>query len=181
MNIFVRILHITAGLFTAAVIIIGGVTAVPKLFGYLPCIILSGSMEPAIETGSIVYIDGKAAECQIGDIITYRLMTDRDRNTLVTHRIIGQRDGAYVTKGDANDTADTNLVSQEQIIGRFRFSIPRLGYLQSKITPKVGKVVTAWVLALNFAVWIVRCFAEEDTGEDAAVSTRKKKPESRKA
>ena len=55
----------------------------------LPCrgitvdIVLSGSMEPGIKTGGIVFTDTTQVEPEPGDIITYKL-----GETFVTHRVI---------------------------------------------------------------------------------------------
>lgn len=183
MKIFTRIFNIAVGLLTAAVITIGGMTAVPKIFGYLPCVILSGSMYPALETGSIAFIDSRNTECEIGDIIAYRLAAGRDEEKLVTHRIVGRRHGGYVTRGDANDVEDTNLVQPDQIVGICRFHIPGLGYLQARITPKVKRLAAVWTVFLNLSVCLLSFLleAEADTGKSTKPAPGERTPESHKA
>lgn len=100
------------------------------LFGYQIKSVLSGSMEPEIKTGSIVFIEtgGNLERFTEGDIITYKANND---HMVVTHRITEVKsDGAaYVTKGDANNRQDTELVSSENIIGEYTgLTIPYLGY-----------------------------------------------------
>ncbi len=85
--------------------------------------VLSGSMEPALKTGSLVFTDTKKREPEAGDIVTYRL-----EDIYVTHRVIGKEDGGFVTKGDANEGSDEALVKEIQIVGTVLFSIPLLGY-----------------------------------------------------
>ena len=46
-------------------------------------VVLSGSMEPEIPTGSVVVVDGRKKEWNPGDVITYRR-----GNMVVTHRIL---------------------------------------------------------------------------------------------
>jgi signal peptidase I len=97
----------------------------------------SGSMEPAIKTGSVVLVK-PVAEYNKGDIITFINEADRDNpNPLstTTHRIhdVVETDGsvAYVTKGDANDSPDGGRVDSGLISGKALFSVPYLGYLVS--------------------------------------------------
>lgn len=85
--------------------------------------VLSGSMEPALQTGSLVFTDTRNKEPEVGDIVTYRL-----EDIYVTHRVIDKEKGGFVTKGDANEASDQGLVRKEQIAGTVLFSIPLLGY-----------------------------------------------------
>lgn len=86
-------------------------------------VVLSGSMEPALGTGGIVFTDKTKTEPEIGEIITYRLS-----DTLVTHRVVGKQEGSYVTKGDANPGEDAQPVDPGQILGTVVFFVPILGY-----------------------------------------------------
>ncbi len=104
-----------------------------RIVGYQPFVVLSGSMEPDIPVGSLIFIDTTDAgrgDLQVGDVICYRL-----QDTYVTHRI-SEIDslGNYITKGDANDTIDFQPVSFEQIIGKAWFHIPFLGRILSLVT-----------------------------------------------
>lgn len=71
-------------LFIVFVILLVGV----RIFGIEPHIVLSGSMEPEIMTGSMVYVDKltpeEAAYLQPGDVVTYQV---DQRGTKVTHKI----------------------------------------------------------------------------------------------
>src|SRR5699024_8399898 len=71
-----------------------------------------------------------------GDIITFQ----KD-SILVTHRIIEVlvEGKEYITKGDANDRADSDTVSSENIIGEFNgFTIPYIGYITNLTNSKIG-------------------------------------------
>ena len=71
-------------LFIVFVILLVGV----RVFGIEPHIVLSGSMQPQIMTGSMVYVDKltpeEAASLQPGDVVTYQV---DQRGTKVTHKI----------------------------------------------------------------------------------------------
>ena len=61
-------------------------------------VVLSGSMEPGIRTGGLVFTDTRRREPQTGDIITYRL-----RDVRITHRVVRREGTVLITKGDANE------------------------------------------------------------------------------
>lgn len=84
--------------------------------------IMSGSMEPVLRTGGIVFTDTKERRPEIGDIVTYQVGENR-----VTHRVIRKERKGYVTKGDANNKEDPTVVTADQIIGKVIFVLPCLG------------------------------------------------------
>ncbi len=88
--------------------------------------IMSGSMEPVLRTGGIVFTDTKEqSHPEIGDIVTYQVGENR-----VTHRVIRKERKGYVTKGDANNMEDVStVVTADQIIGKVIFVLPCLGYV----------------------------------------------------
>lgn len=86
-------------------------------------VVMSGSMEPTIPTGSIVVVDGRKKERKQGDVITYRR-----GNMVVTHRIVEKREEGYCTKGDSNEEEDTGIVSEGQVIGNVITVLPWIGY-----------------------------------------------------
>ena len=107
---------------------LGMVLYIPRIWGHEAVVVSSGSMEPAIMTGSIAYIDHNDRK-----IVAEKIMAFQISETVpykVIHRIhIVNEDGTAVTKGDANDTADSPLLKNEQVIGSYLFSVPYLGYV----------------------------------------------------
>ncbi len=101
--------------------------------------VLSGSMEPAIRTGSVVLIK-PAGDYKIGDIITFGKIGKNQTPT--THRINDIRVQAgkpiYITKGDANNAPDQKEVSQSDVRGKVLFSIPLAGYVIDFAKKPVG-------------------------------------------
>lgn len=104
----------------------------PEVFGYQLKTVLSGSMEPIIQTGSIIAVksvnDVERENLQKGDVITFI-----EENRLVTHRIVEliQTDSRiqYITKGDNNNAPDTNPVLAENVKAVYNgFTIPQMGY-----------------------------------------------------
>ena len=83
---------------------------VPKTMGYQLYTVVSGSMEPAIPTGSLVYVKYiQQEEIQTEDVIAF-YGTDAD-GSIVTHRVVSNSAamGNFITKGDANSDNDMNL------------------------------------------------------------------------
>jgi signal peptidase len=91
--------------------------------------VLSGSMEPKIHTGSIVVVKPES-NYRVGDIITFGKISKTQVPT--THRIadIKLQEGkpVYITKGDANNSADMKEVLSSEVVGRVSFTIPYVGY-----------------------------------------------------
>ncbi|MDK2562963.1 signal peptidase I [Romboutsia sedimentorum] len=99
--------------------------AVYKLIGFRSYTVLSGSMEPEFYPGDLVVsLHKNRANIKEGDIITFR-----DNDEIVTHRIIDKTQEGYITKGDNNNAADSFAVSNDNIIGKVLFDIPNAGYI----------------------------------------------------
>lgn len=144
MRFAAALLNLSARLLNILFILLASVLMIPSVIGIRPFIVMSGSMEPEIMTGSIAFIDTKNQEADAGDIITFHT-----GDALVTHRVFAIRDGLYQTKGDANDQPDVELVSAEQVEGKYRYNIPKLGFLLASLGKKglIGAVM--WLLGLN--------------------------------
>lgn len=112
------------------------------LSGIKSYVVVSGSMEPTIPTGSIIYTN-KIDFYSKGDVIAYE-----KENRTISHRVLGiegiGNELYYSTKGDANDSADSDLVSRSEIVGKTFFFVPYL-----------GKIVMAFKTPLGFALGIV--------------------------
>ena len=108
----------------------------PSIFGREVFVVRSGSMSPAIQTGDAVLVtdanESMLASLKVGDIVTFR-PTSSD-SLLISHRIVEtfsdpQGEPLYVTKGDANESADSELVSADRIVGRVDMRLPYVGRL----------------------------------------------------
>ena len=90
--------------------------------------VMSGSMEPKIHVGSLVFVK-PVSQYNIGDVVTRK--TD-DPGVTITHRIISKEEVAgksvFQTKGDANNAEDSEKTAQERIVGKVFFNIPYLGF-----------------------------------------------------
>lgn len=148
------------------------------MFGYQLKTVLSGSMEPAIKTGSIIAVKpgGDTTKFKTGDIITYK--TDEE-GTLTTHRVVeaeGSGDNLrYITKGDNNNAADMEPVLHENVVAEYTgFTIPYVGYILSYAQSKLGSallLIVPGLLFLGYAIVnILRAFKEVDGGKNQEAS-----------
>ena len=147
MKVLAKVISTIATLFTVLVLVAAVVFTGPKLLGFNPFIVESGSMEPVIHTGSVAYINTRDTDVKPGDIVTFRIAGTTSEK-LVTHRILREEDGLFITKGDANDVEDMMPVSKEQIVGTYAYSIPKAGYILAK-QQKLIPVLVFWVIGLN--------------------------------
>ena len=110
--------------------------------GFELLVVKSGSMEPAIKTGSIV-IDKSFSDYNFGDIVTFRNKDNPKETT--THRLVSKQikgsSTLLTTKGDANDTADSEKITQDRIVGKVLVAIPYLGYIAAFARSLPGLIV----------------------------------------
>jgi len=141
MKLLKTIYYIFIG-FIAVVAILLIFSAFPIPGNFKVMTVLSGSMEPAIKTGSVVIVK-PADDYKIGDIITFGPYAKTKAPT--THRIydIKVTEGrvSYITKGDANNAPDTKEVLKRNIIGKVLFSIPYIGYAVETARKPLGFMV----------------------------------------
>lgn len=150
-NVFLRI----GDVILILLVIIALIIVIPNIFGIKTLTVLSGSMNPNIPTGSIVFVVPTDAEdIRVGDAISYVF---NEAGEVVTHRVIGisEEDTLYfAVKGDANPNPDANPVMAGNVLGVVRFHIPLLGYaLGITLTTNgriiVGTVIIALILLLT--------------------------------
>lgn len=128
---------------------------VPMIGGYSALIVLTGSMEPTIKAGEVIVIH-EEDEYEIGDILTYR-----EGNILVTHRIIDKTETTYTTRGDANNTNDP-AISKKTAVGKTVFHIPYIGTFILFIQTPVGLFcVLAILIALKVMYTMLRTKQED--------------------
>ena len=69
-----------------AVCTLASFTAIPRLAGMEPYVVLSGSMEPVLPVGALVYVEPvpESEQIESGDIVAYQTMD----GTAVIHRVV---------------------------------------------------------------------------------------------
>ena len=144
-----KIVKAIVNVLTTIIIGVGGLILVLYLFGIVPYVVLSGSMEPTIDTGSLCFINknAKYEDVKEKDIIAFKLSD----GTLVTHRAIEITETGIVTKGDNNDGADSNQVRKDNFVGKNLFWVPKVGYAVKAFQSTKGKIIVITSIVLLFA------------------------------
>jgi signal peptidase I len=119
----------------------------------------TGSMNPAIKPGSLVLVHSVSTpSLKVGDIITYT--NPRNQKETVTHRIaqtyqISDTVPAFVTKGDANPSADPPIVSG-MVKGRVETITPYLGTAINWLKTLPGLIAIIYIPALFVIIEEIR-------------------------
>jgi len=119
-----------------ASLLLGQVLGTPVLLGYVE----TGSMEPTLEPGDgfVAVPAAVAGDVDEGDVIVFRA-EELQGGGLTTHRVVGQTERGYITRGDANPFTDQDgneppvkegqIVAEALQIGGSVVVIPNLGTL----------------------------------------------------
>ena len=148
-------------LFCNCVIIVKGMIAPekpPSVFGTTPMVVLSGSMsgtaEDHIEVGDLIFV-GKADpdQLEVGDVIAFM-----SGHIVVTHRIVGietseSGERMFTTRGDANNTADDEPVTADNLVGIYKGRIPKAGDFAMFLQTPLGMVLFIGVPLLAFIIF----------------------------
>ena len=136
--------------------------ALPALFGFRSLVIMSGSMEPAIPTGSVVVVRRiPAAEIAVGEVVSF--VNPEDPGGTLTHRVqaVAGAGGRIEvkTRGDANTGTESWSIAAAGTVGRVVFHLPLLGYLLAPLQgtlPRLVLVVSPALLlgvSLTVEIW----------------------------
>lgn len=139
-----KILNIVTWLAVATLLLFAGALLLPRVAGLETYAVLTGSMQPAIGTGSLVYTEKvQGQQLAVGDIITFQM----ESGAVVTHRIAAIDEGGnFTTKGDANNVTDMAPVTPSQVIGRVKFHLPALGTVCEALKTRPGILAAVGVL-----------------------------------
>ena len=98
---------------------------IPYFWGKKPLVVISGSMQPILQVGGILYYEKiDIDDFKKDDILVYEL-----NEHIISHRIVDINENGFLTKGDNNKSIDTYEVSKSQVIGKgTNWSIPYIGY-----------------------------------------------------
>lgn len=130
---------------------------VPTVFGVAPLIVQTGSMQPLILEGDIVFIKKTDVNAlKKGDIIAYKDSASNSNGwSVVTHRIIEvfslqNGDTAYKTKGDYNLGDDTGYITQDEVVGIYVGRVGKIGNFMMKLQEPIGMAIFIGVPVVLF-------------------------------
>jgi signal peptidase I len=88
-------------------------------------VVTSGiSMEPRFHTGDLAILR-PASPYEVGEIVGYR----SPHIGIVMHRIIGEKGGDFLMKGDNNNFVDEYHPAPSDVVGRLWLHVPKVGHL----------------------------------------------------
>ena len=123
-----------------------------NILGFRQYVVATGSMEPQYSIGDLIITKEKAKEeIKTGDIINY---ISNDKTNTVTHRIVDivKKDGQifYRTKGDNNNSEDSELVNYNQVKGVLVFKISKVGTIMTKLITETGITIIFAIIILSY-------------------------------
>lgn len=117
--------------------------------------ILTQSMYPTIKAGDVVVTYKEDNNIyNKGDVITF--VSNNNGGITITHRVkeVYNVNGeySYQTKGDNNNTADSEVIKSDYVLGKVIFKIPKAGYIQQFLVSKTGWIVAIIIPALGIII-----------------------------
>lgn len=118
--------------------LLGQLLGTPILLSYVE----TGSMAPTMEPGDgfIAVPTAVAGEIQEGDVIVFEATT-LNGGGLTTHRVVGETEQGYITKGDANPTTDQDGNEPPVTEGQIKAKALQIGG-SVVVIPNFGVLVT---------------------------------------
>lgn len=124
---------------------------VPRVVGWEPRVVLTGSMEPVLRPGDVVLVAPVTVspkELPPGRVL---LVDDPERPAgTYLHRLVRYDEaGLLVTRGDANASEDNPAVAPGRVLGQVRLAVPLVGlpsvWLRSgEVLPLVALTAGTW-------------------------------------
>ena len=143
-------------------------------------VVISGSMEPSIHTGDLLFVAGidpddiknGTAEDKDGDVIVFdaRGLWSTAPQEPIVHRVIDKYqigDTWYFrTKGDANSMPDATPIPESRVIGVVIGGIPYIGWVKIFLTESGLLIPLLVVISALLIISIVLDVVKEQRGEE---------------
>ena len=130
-------------------IIIYLIIFIPVLWGKRPLVVISGSMEPILKVGGILYYE----KINLDDFKKDAILVYQLNEHIVSHRIVNINEYGFETKGDNNNSNDSYIVDKNNVIGRGNnWSIPYIGYYADFIYNHKYLLIVMIILSY-FNIW----------------------------
>lgn len=114
-----------------------------SLFGIRIYKIGSGSMEPYLKVNDVILIK-ESDDYKTQDIVTYR-----NENEYITHRIVSINSKEIITKGDANNTYD-DPITKDKIVGKLIYKFHIFSFISFMLNKPI-----AWILLFIIGLIII--------------------------
>ncbi|WP_307485314.1 hypothetical protein [Microbacterium trichothecenolyticum] len=150
------------------VLALGFWAAAPVVLGWSPTTVMTASMTPAIDAGDVVV----AKPADRTQMVPGRVLLARDPDwpdRLRLHRLVEVTDdGSFITKGDANPSADTSPLHPDAALGIGVLRVPWVGlpivWLRTGEIAPLAATAVGFLLCLSIALRR----GEDEEGDDNA-------------
>jgi signal peptidase len=161
---------------------------VPSIFGKIPLIVLTESMDPEIKAGDLIICDEvDPAALKEGDVISY-LDPDGSGSSIVTHRIIEvmvnekNSEMSFRTKGDNNNIEDRLSVPDENIVGKWtEVRFWQLGRVLLFTQSTLGVILLIIIPVAAFVVYEIMKRKKQDQAKQGDIDALRAELEAMKA
>ena len=130
-------------------------------FGYTMFEVQTGSMADTINAGDWVIVE-ITKNVELNDIITFK-----EKDDFVTHRIVEEYKDSYVTKGDANNTKDAKI-SEEQVVGKVVKTLSNFGIFRKTLFSPAG------LLTIIIVLYIINLLTKKNNKDNKNISNNEK-------
>lgn len=127
-------------------------------FGYTIFEVASGSMAPTINVGDIVLVK-LTKDVNQNDIITYK-----ENNYFITHRVIKKDNDKIIAKGDYNDSVDKD-VNLNDVLGKVIKIIPGIG-IWKKVFFNTKVMISIVSTIILFAIYFYLLERKKEVNEE---------------
>lgn len=133
--------------------------SVANLLGFTPLTVQSDSMSPAFDSGDLIVIQQTdTSTLEVGDVITFHTIIDGEY-ALNTHRIAAIDElndmRSFTTKGDNNEVADTHIIGDGDVVGKYVLRLPGMGRVMDFLSSTTGFLVVIVLPMLAFFIYQV--------------------------
>lgn len=119
-----------------------------NIFGYTFFEVATGSMANTLNIGDIVVVKVNEAFKE-NDIIVYK-----EENSFITHRVIKIDGQDLITRGDANNSEDKPIKS-DQILGKVIYIIPKIGIWRKVLaSPEILGMIIIFIILLGIVLML---------------------------
>ena len=159
LSVILWVVILLAALFAFTTLATRDVSKVSSIAGYTPMTVQSDSMAPTFEKGDLILIRKcDTSALAEGDIITFHTII-MNEYALNTHRIvkIDEQNGyrSYTTLGDNNSVADTHIIGDGDIVGKYVGKVSGLGRVMDFMSSSTGFLVLIVLPMLLFFIYQV--------------------------